>query len=830
MNEELLSKLRVILETHYNLDELRILCSELGVSFEGLKGETRQIKSLELIEHLERRHQVPKLVQFIRENRPDIKLPPEIQSPGQGLLVNDQGFPRQITGNPFPGLRPYSEDDAPRFFGRDQDKAALIEKIHTDNARFVAIIGQTGCGKSSLVFAGLLPELKRQDKQWVTISFTPGETRNTGQKPTNPFESLANKLQPELKMWSADNLATMLRHSEKRLTDLCGKFKPKRVLICIDQFEELFTLVEPMYVNQFAKMLWHTVNQAENVRIVITLRMDYYPTCLLVPDLVKLFDLGHTMLLKSPNAGSQLTDIIYGPLEGTGVEYEPGLVDHIIEDVVALDYQLAPLAFTLSKLYELREGAIITLAAYNKLGGLKNSMQGQVTEVFQTLSEKELVTITRLLSKTVAVERQDFGRIYKVRPVKLQETNPGLSKILNALKNAGLIIESNSGDFEVVHEVLFMNDNIPHFSEIIRRKIEDGRLLEQMRSAAKEWNVNGQKLEFLWPQEKVQPVYEILEQQSAATSEVDSNLANPGAVWRRVVSPNSDLTQYEKEFLRPEVERLVEFLEKVDIDHSRRAQLGERLAQLGDPRPGVGVDDNGIPDIVWCEVADGEVNVHAEDGALLDGHAVNGFLIAKYPITNQQMTAFFEAEDGYRNAEWWEGLATIQDKPGQQTPPFANYPAEWVSWYQAVAFCRWLSSKMTNYEIRLPTEWEWQLAATGGDPIRAYPWSDAWNGAYANTKESKLSKTVAVGVYPPASAAPCGALDMCGNVKEWCLNEFETPESTHLSGTNRRAVRGGAWFDEPNKVSNFIRGFDSPSGPIEKNYRVGFRVMGIRKS
>ena len=100
-----------------------------------------------------------------------------------------------------------------------------------------------------------------------------------------------------------------------------------------------------------------------------------------------------------------------------------------------------------------------------------------------------------------------------------------------------------------------------------------------------------------------------------------------------------------------------------------------------------------------------------------------------------------------------------------------------------------------GYDIRLPTEWEWQQAATCGEPNREYPWSGGWDPARANTYESGLARTTAVGMYP-AGASPVGALDMGGNVLEWCLNEYARPENTRPSGHTIRVVRGGSWFSD----------------------------------
>jgi formylglycine-generating enzyme required for sulfatase activity len=100
---------------------------------------------------------------------------------------------------------------------------------------------------------------------------------------------------------------------------------------------------------------------------------------------------------------------------------------------------------------------------------------------------------------------------------------------------------------------------------------------------------------------------------------------------------------------------------------------------------------------------------------------VKPFYISTYLVTWAQYWTFLEDPDGYCNPGWWAGLLGLHKEPGRQSQRYDNHPVENVSWFDAVAFCRWLSQRL-GYEIRLPTEWEWQQAATGGNPANTYPW------------------------------------------------------------------------------------------------------------
>jgi hypothetical protein len=225
-----------------------------------------------------------------------------------------------------------------------------------------------------------------------------------------------------------------------------------------------------------------------------------------------------------------------------------------------------------------------------------------------------------------------------------------------------------------------------------------------------------------------------------------------------------------------------------------RAAIGRALGgvvlasgEALDNRRGVGLHGDGVPDIAWVEIPGGRVVLADNAGK----QRVRGFAIACYPVTNVQFQAFVEADDGYQNPTWWAELDPQESHSAEWSE--ANAPRETVSWYEAVAFSRWLSARL-GYAVRLPTEFEWQRAATRGEAGRTYPWGPEWAVSHCNSGESDLDRTTAVGLYPKG-AWPGGPLDMVGNVWEWCLNKHDKPMDPSIDRSgDPRAVRGGSWF------------------------------------
>ncbi len=265
---------------------------------------------------------------------------------------------------------------------------------------------------------------------------------------------------------------------------------------------------------------------------------------------------------------------------------------------------------------------------------------------------------------------------------------------------------------------------------------------------------------------------------------------------------------------------LLQELENDETTDHQRLQIGEWLAKMGDPRPGVAVKE-GIPDIVWLPVTPGgQVQITrvwlperpGEEAKVMHiQHChVEPFYIAKYLVTYAQYQAFVEAEDGFNQPAWWEGMpSAYQSQPlAEQRTKLWNQPRDSISWYQSVAFARWMNQRLQglevphpagkgvlrvgdNAQIRLPTEWEWQWAAQNGAEARPFPWGEKKVG-YANTAESGLKQALAVGMYPHGAAA-CGALDMAGNLMEWCANDKANLEIMDVKSTASKVLRGGDW-------------------------------------
>lgn len=244
------------------------------------------------------------------------------------------------------------------------------------------------------------------------------------------------------------------------------------------------------------------------------------------------------------------------------------------------------------------------------------------------------------------------------------------------------------------------------------------------------------------------------------------------------------------------------------VNMRRRAQAGRALGYLGDDREGVGVVSN-RPDIVWCNVPAGEVAIgkHPEDPyAAFDDQklytvTVDDFTIARYPVTYAQYELFVQAK-GYDIRRYWDD-AGWQWRDKHQHPSRAwndprwhisNHPVVGVTWYEASAYCRWLS-EILGYEVRLPTSAEWQRAAQGDDN-RLFPYGSDFDALKGNVRQTGVGRTTAVGLFPQGAITYGDERieDLAGNVYEWCA---DSPDDAPQHALTPRILRGGSWMSYP---------------------------------
>jgi formylglycine-generating enzyme required for sulfatase activity len=290
--------------------------------------------------------------------------------------------------------------------------------------------------------------------------------------------------------------------------------------------------------------------------------------------------------------------------------------------------------------------------------------------------------------------------------------------------------------------------------------------------------------------------------------------------------------------------QLVE-LGEASLPAIERAAAGIALGRLGDKRSGVGLRDDGLPDIDWVPISAGAFpmgNDKPEAGFDDEMPRFNctlirqPFSISRYPITVAQYQAFIKAGGYTEKAEgWWTKvgwawkLAEKRSGPYNSDPVFQtpNHPRVGVSWFEAVAFCNWLSAQLKQ-TISLPSEAQWERAARHTD-ARVFPWGNQEDYQQrCNMDASGIGHTSAVGLFP-SGKAECGALDMAGNVWEWCrtkwredYRDYERQVDDALDGDDRRVLRGGSFFVVRGRLRCACRDCIPPDGHV---LFLGIRVV-----
>ncbi|MBF2026921.1 MAG: caspase family protein [Oscillatoriales cyanobacterium C42_A2020_001] len=407
---------------------------------------------------------------------------------------------------PYKGLEPFDwqGDDPKYFYGRRALTDSLLDKVRTGN--FLAVVGASGSGKSSVVRAGLMYELKQGERlagsqNWLVYSCRPGK---------EPLRSLARIfVEPDTVELVAERSLHLLQQLEKDgaayLVEMIAALPTSRVVLVIDQFEECFTLCNNhLERQQFFQCLLSTVERsAGKLCVILAMRADFLNKCFNYAGLAKKIE--ENLAIVRPLEARELQAVIVQPAKQLGVEVQPELVTQMITDVETSPGSLPLLQYTLKQLWEQRTVNLLTIAAYNRLGGIRRTLQEHADQVYASLETQERKAIARhiFLELTQLGEGTEDTR-RQVTKQELMTDGDGRSlssieEVLRILSDARLIVTSelteksqNSNHIEVVdivHETL-----IRHWNRL-RQWIADSRVVLQQKrmieAAAEEWLNHG---------------------------------------------------------------------------------------------------------------------------------------------------------------------------------------------------------------------------------------------------------------------------------------------------------------------------------------------------
>ena len=315
--------------------------------------------------------------------------------------------------NPYKGLRAFGELDTADFYGRADETRQVIDALRS--RRLVAVVGPSGIGKSSVVRAGVIPEIRSNaidgSEQWLVTDMMPGRY---------PHEELASAL---LRVASerSSGLEDELRRDGRGLVRAAQRYLPEgaKLLLVVDQFEEIFTLVEDdKERSEFLELLTTAVRDDRcDIRIVLTMRADFFDRPLRFGDFGDLLR-DATVPIASPTEDS-MRAIIEQPAGNEGISFETGLVDRILSDGSDQPGALPLLEFSLTELFAGRDADQLSATSYGQTGGVLGALGRRAESIVQDLATAEQAAARQLFLRLVNVEESGRDTRRRARRAEL---------------------------------------------------------------------------------------------------------------------------------------------------------------------------------------------------------------------------------------------------------------------------------------------------------------------------------------------------------------------------------------------------------------------------
>ncbi len=485
--------------------------------------------------------------------------------------------------NPYKGLAAFKETDAGDFFGRESVVAALLDKLRAPETRFLAITGASGSGKSSVVMAGLLPQLRANalptSDQWRMIDpIFPG---------TRPLENLALRLKKHLPSSTTTGISDELAHKSTRglyllAREIAEAHNVPRLVLFIDQFEEIFTQTSSDDERrQFLDVLVTAANEPDApLLILLTLRADFLHAALNHADFVNLLNQHHYFV--KPMALYELENAIQRPadLQDVKLTFEPNLVAEMVFTLrenaeSSLAGALPLLQFALERLYENRQDRTLTRAAYEAMGGVQGAIGTHAEAVYSQLTEDAQNALPLVFAALINVDERGTATRRRAPLDDLRPTDAARLLVDTLIKNRLLVAFTETANenmdivgsrhastlpttaalVEVAHEALLRTWT--RLVAWIDTAKDDLQLRDAVTTAAEKWATAGKPEFLLWKHEQLAPVYAMQDRRHFA---FDATV---------------------QEFIIPEAQRLLEkFI--ADTTHHRRMSIIDRWGEIGE--------------------------------------------------------------------------------------------------------------------------------------------------------------------------------------------------------------------------------------------------------
>lgn len=437
----------------------------------------------------------------LREGTADPDLFRNLISAIHGLASGPPPFEVDDSEPPYQGLQAFDEEHADMFFGRGADVQRVLEKFKA--ADFLAVVGASGSGKSSLVRAGVVPKFRskavRNGNNRIVRVFRPGSSPLT--EAASQIAYIHSPLAMGQLIDDMRNDPRALHHAiTLALADTRGN---SELLIVVDQFEELYTICQDDEErNRFIDNLLTASFEGSRTKVLVTMRADFYSQAASHPELAQ--RLASNQYLLGPMGRASLREVIESPARLAGLEFEPRLVDAILDDVADEPGSLPLLQHALLELWLRRSGPLLTLKGYRDAGGVVGALSTRADSIFSELNTEQQSIVRRIMVRLTQLgdETEDTRRRATLRELSTDFSSvDALNTVLENFASARLLTvgrdpRSEDRIVDVAHEALIRT--WPRLREWLAEDRDSLILRQRIGAASREWLDNDRDEAYLY--------------------------------------------------------------------------------------------------------------------------------------------------------------------------------------------------------------------------------------------------------------------------------------------------------------------------------------------